>query len=74
MVALGILFSLVCIAAALIVAVTTGAAAYAGWRSDQRRALMRDPVARHFYAEYRSPFPWHRLTATLKAVKKDSAA
>lgn len=72
--AVGILASLVCIAAGLAVAIMAGASLYAGWRSEQRRTTMADPFKRPFYGEYRSPFPWHRAPTNIKPVKKDSAA
>lgn len=51
---------LVCAAGLLLMAaVVAGADAYVGWRSIMREGLQRDPVARHFYGSYESPFPWH---------------
>lgn len=55
----------------VVIGVLVGTAAYAGWRSDKRDMLLREPVARHFYGAYQSPFPWHRVHE--KSNRKEAA-
>ena len=58
--AVGAVLLLAAYALASACAVWLGAACWVGWRRQTRDELRRDPIARHLFGPYESPFPWHR--------------